>query len=635
MDAFYYDYSPVGDVLVMTICIIFVILFRAAYINRTRSFILLRRMIFSLFASAAFNTIFHMLIEAEAHVPHIIPYGCRFIHYIGLYFIMWTEVMYFREILRLQEHSNRLYFAISTIAFDLLIILEVLGTVLHFGFYIDADEMVHRGFPLFPFAYVFYTCLLLYLLIRHRDRIFKQIMLAVISTVVLSFLIILIQQHFGEASFTAATYLFPIFTLLYLIHSNPYDLNMGAVGMNAFNELISSSHKQRKKLFLMSLLMMDFEGSGRQYPAEVLDTVKYFTACFFKKATLFRISGGLVILVASEDRDPDYMEGARKMLKAFDDAYEKFRLDYKIVYCPLFDEVSESNDYVGLIRFMHGRMKDNSFHVVNEEDVRIFEENKYILNELADINSKNDLDDPRVLVYCQPVYNIGSGAYDTAEALMRLQLSRLGMVGPDRFIHLAEQHQYIQALTRIILNKTCKMISELNEGGYDLKRISVNFSTFDIRDPNFCYIVEKIIKRHSIAFNQVAIEITETQNEQDFSLIQERMEELKDSGIKFYLDDFGTGYSNFERIMELPFDIIKFDRSLVVASDNDEKMKAMVSHLASMFNDMQYSVLYEGVENDSDEQRCVSMSARYLQGFKYSRPIPIERLSEFLKKKEG
>ena len=90
-----------------------------------------------------------------------------------------------------------------------------------------------------------------------------------------------------------------------------------------------------------------------------------------------------------------------------------------------------------------------------------------------------------------------------------------------------------------------------------------------------------------------------------------------------------------ERIMELPFDIIKFVRSLVIASNTDDKIRQMVGHLAKMFSEMNYAVLYEGVEDQNDEKRCIDMNARYLQGYKYSRPIPIERLTEFFERKAG
>jgi len=85
-----------------------------------------------------------------------------------------------------------------------------------------------------------------------------------------------------------------------------------------------------------------------------------------------------------------------------------------------------------------------------------------------------------------------------------------------------------------------------------------------------------------------------------------------------------------ERIMALPFDIIKFDRSLVTASGDSPRSRQIVGALANMFSELNYSVLYEGVEKDSDEAMCRGMRATYLQGYKYARPVPIERLRDYL-----
>ena len=115
-------------------------------------------------------------------------------------------------------------------------------------------------------------------------------------------------------------------------------------------------------------------------------------------------------------------------------------------------------------------------------------------------------------------------------------------------------------------------------------------------------------------------------------MVKEKIDVLKEQGMKFYLDDFGTGYSNLERIMELPFDIIKFDRSLVIACTTRSTSEMMVSYMARMFSEMKYSVLYEGVETEEDEEQCLKMSAKYLQGFKYSKPIPIENLKNYMDK---
>ena len=168
-----------------------------------------------------------------------------------------------------------------------------------------------------------------------------------------------------------------------------------------------------------------------------------------------------------------------------------------------------------------------------------------------------------------------------------------------------------------------------------MNRISVNVSVLELRDDGFTGDIDQIIDDSGIPNEKVAIEITESRSDSDFLMMKGKIEELKDRGIKFYLDDFGTGYSNMERIMELPFDIIKFDRSLVLASDADKKSEKMVGSLANMFSELNYSVLYEGVENDGDEKRCINMSASYLQGYKYSRPIPITELDQFFSKVDG
>ena len=280
-------------------------------------------------------------------------------------------------------------------------------------------------------------------------------------------------------------------------------------------------------------------------------------------------------------------------------------------------------------------MNENEVHFITYDDVSTFNREKYILDELGDIYRRRDMNDPRVAVYCQPVYNIEKHKYDTAEALMRLKLPQIGMVFPDQFIQLAEDNQYIHVLSLIILKKTCDEIRKLIVSGYEVNRISVNISVIELRDDDFCNDINKIIKDSGIPEGKIAIEITESQNENDFIIMKDKINELKSHGIKLYLDDFGTGYSNLERIMELPFDIIKFDRSLVLASGDNEKSKKMVGNLASMFSDMDYSVLYEGIENELDEKRCIAMSAIYLQGYKYSRPIPIEQLTEFFDKNVG
>ena len=82
----------------------------------------------------------------------------------------------------------------------------------------------------------------------------------------------------------------------------------------------------------------------------------------------------------------------------------------------------------------------------------------------------------------------------------------------------------------------------------------------------------------------------------------------------------------------MPIDIIKFDRSLVIASGKDDISNFMIDGLSNIFDIVGYSILYEGIEDKSDQDRCISMKACYLQGYRYLRPIPIEELQKFINK---
>ncbi|MCR5510862.1 MAG: EAL domain-containing protein [Lachnospiraceae bacterium] len=631
--SYYANYTATGDILVLAMCVLFIVLIHTAYIKRTKNFIYLRAMIVMVIIASLSDIFFHLFMNGMGKSPNILIYIFRIVFHMCLAGNLWMYVIYLKEPLHLEYRENKKYVLISAALFILIGLFEILGTVFRFGFYIDEAGSARSVFPVFFVGYVCFLAIIMYLVYQYRDRIFRPILIGVLATVGISIWLIIIQQIHSQSSFTTATFIFPIYAILYLVHSNPYDIESGALGKDAFLDKIRTCYEKNRDLLLMSLYLPDFDKGDGGFPPEIASSIRYFVVYFFRGATLFKLTSGHIVLVVDIQRNPDYQYLSNKMIDEFNKVYPIYNRNYKIVIMETWDKVSQNNDYEGLIRYIHSRMPENSIRRVEVRDIKEYLDTVFIRDQLADIANKRNLKDERVLVFCQPVYNIHTGCYDTAEALMRLDLPELGIVYPDKFIPVAEQNNDIQILTKIILSKTCAQIRKIMDEGYIIKRISVNFSVLDMRENDFCAVVQKIIRESGISYDSIAIEITETQSEKDFKLIKKRVNDLKGSGIKFYLDDFGTGYSNFERIMEIPFDIIKFDRSLVIGAAGDDKLKSMMTHLAKMFADMDYDVLYEGVENEADETRCIDMSANYLQGYKYSKPIPIEQLKEYLQKK--
>ncbi|MBO7662664.1 MAG: EAL domain-containing protein [Clostridia bacterium] len=623
------NYMPVGDILTMAVCYVIIIVMFFSFIKRTRSFRVFLIILLFLILASITNVAYYTVLKHTGLQGAPIAGALRLIMHASLFIIFFLFTRYIAIVTDLTHKVSLWSSFIGGIITCFVIIWDLIDTLdTRRGFRIT-EAGIQTGTDVFMIGYIAYVILLGFLLIYVRNRIYKRVLYGYYYTVILAVALNLIQHFAGQSSLTVGSFLLPVVAMFYIMHSNPYDVRLGSINISAMDDMIRFYREKKIPFGYMSLFMHTFSESHTSVPASMQETIRRFSSSYFRDARLFHVSSGHFLLIFSQKRNPDYQERISSILKAFTTEHARFRQDYKIVIGSCTDQLSNHNEYISFIRNIHRNMEENSIHFVTEKDSADYDRAAYILRELTDIYRVRRLDDPRVLVYCQPVYNIRLGRYDTAEALMRLNLKETGIVYPDQFIHLAEENGYIHVLTQIILHKTCEAVRTLIAEGYSFTRISVNVSALELKDQYFCRDITGIIEESEIPGNRVAIELTESQDESDFLIMQQRINELKDLGIKFYLDDFGTGYSSLERIMQLPFDIIKFDRSLVIASASNSRSAQIVSNMARLFAEMDFSVLYEGVEDTGDEQRCIGMSASYLQGYKYSRPVPIDEMRHF------
>ena len=626
------NYTRSGDVAVIAICVVMVILLTTSYVSRTRSFRIFMSIIGQLVCAAMVNLAYHTLLMPHNPTYYPMVYAMRILYHALLLDVLFLFTLYTTVVSGLEHKKARAVAILSSVLLIGVVGADIILTISGAGFRIAADGTVLNRTNLFLIGYILFILVLLMLMNRVGKLLYKRVMYGFYGTMAVSLVIRFGQLALNQSSLTTMTFVFPVIAMMYIMHSNPYNVTLGSVDIHAMEDMVRNMYARKASFVYLSILLPEYDEEGKELPMEVRAVVRRFTGDYFRSSVLFQIGNGHMILIAPKRSNPDYEQRIKRLLESFDKQYEHFRIPYKIVIGETIEEISRKNEYVSLIRSIQKGMPENTVHRAGQEDIDRFNRSEYILQELTDIYNKRDLDDPRVLAFCQPVYNLQTGRFDTAEALMRLRLDETGLVYPNQFIPLAENYGYIHVLTEIILHKTCREIKRLTDERFQISRISVNVSVLELKDDAFCSDINRIIGDNRVPGEKIAIELTESRSEADFILMKEKIEELRGKGIKFYLDDFGTGYSNMERIMELPFDIIKFDRSLVIASGADRRSEKIVENLAHLFRDMEYSVLYEGVEDDGDEKRCREMSASYLQGYKYSRPVPIERLREYLPK---
>ena len=621
------NYTVSGDVAVILICAAIVILLKTSYVSRTRSLRIFMNVIVSLVLAAGVSIAYHAVVSLDDPSLFGWIYFLRIFYQAMVFDVFFLFTLYLTEISGMKRKQAKKTAIVSVSIMTVIIVFDVVRTLLGYGFRISEDGTVVHKTNLFVVGYLIYVVLIVFLLYKAKSFLFRRVMYGFYGMMFLSVALRVGQVATEQSSLTTMTFVFPVIAMLYLIHSNPYNVTLGSVDVHAMEDMVRLMYAGGEDFVISSLLLPEYDKEGSEIPDEIKAQVRKFSLDFFKSSVLFQIGPGHLVLIIPKRSNPDHRAGMDKMLENFYIQFGRFRKSYKIVIGESIDEIGEKNEYASLIRSIERDMEQNSVHRIVPADIERYNRAEYILGELYDIYKKRDANDPRILAYCQPVLNLKTSRFDSAEALMRLNLAKTGIVLPDEFIPIAEEHGYIHVLTEIILQKTCAELKALADEGYYIRRISVNVSVLELKDENFCGDLDRIIGDNS---DRIAIELTESRSDEDFVIMKQKIEELHEKGVQFYLDDFGTGYSNMERIMELPFDIIKFDRSLVVASGASERSGRIVDNLAHMFEDMGYLVLYEGVESDGDVDRCREMSASYLQGFRYSRPVPIEQLKDFL-----
>ncbi|MBR1770708.1 MAG: EAL domain-containing protein [Lachnospiraceae bacterium] len=620
------NYTPVGDILTIIITWILFSQLTAGHTRRNAGYRSFLAMVACIFISSISNVSYYMVSRTSTASMQDLAGALYSVRYITLYGVQFFNVYYLARLVFIKGRELKL---IRNICFGVLVLLSAveIGTKLQMHF-APADSFLKPTY-LFGAAFIFYTGWIFYILIRNRSRIVHLVYGRLIITYLFCILIRTVQGSHNQTSFTTAIYLLPVLQIMYFLHQTPFDANTNAFDEYAFDNTVRTAYRKNEKLILACLHLYDFTHL-EELPENMRFDLYHFFSGDVHGAELFRVQHGRLILVIPEKKNPAYSDVLNDLTNSFRRLYDKYQADYRIVIVETCEALSKDNEYLPFLQFIEPRIALNSIHMAQDADISAYTRQQYVISQLEDIAARKDLNDPRVLAYCQPVFNVTTKIYDTAEALMRITLPETGMLYPDQFISLAETRGILHPLSLIILNKTCQTIRKLTDDGKLIKRVSVNFSIEQLRLSTFCDDIIQVIRDNQVPFDKIAIELTESQNETDFELVRDKIHQLKEYGITFYLDDFGTGYSNMERIMELPFDIIKFDRSMVIESALDKNSEFMVNSFADMFRKLDYDVLYEGVETDTDEQRCIRMLAGYLQGYKYSRPIDITNLVDFL-----
>ena len=627
---FDYKYVVHGDIIALLISIVTHCLLRSTYMAKKANLGIFKFANILVGLASISSIFYHYMIFLLREENIIRLYLCRGLCYTTLILVYVCYCVYMKNIVEMDKKFEKWFSVLLYGGALIFSIIEFVGPFFQIGFYVDENIVLHQNYytDVFRYAYIYYSIIMGTLLIYYRKKFLPKMYRCIWSVIAVSVGIMVYQAFFLQTAYTVVSFTFPIIMVLFLFHYNSYDVKTGTLDYYAFEEYVEENKEKPFSMIFLSLPNIsreDLQTFSEQFLRK--------NDSFFEGSCCFRLRDNRIVLVYSKERNKNEAQILEKMYQEFGKV--KRDNDYQIIMMDSNGYLLNAKEYISYCKYVEEHIPMNSVKACEGDFLSDFLRFKFIHLNLQDIDRKGNLNDYRVKVFCQPVLNIKTDTFTTAEALMRLDLPEVGMVYPDQFIAAAESENLIHTLSKIILNKTCQNIKQLESEGYYIERVSVNFSVQELHLDYFCDDIIEIIQKNGVAFSQIAIELTETRNEKDFLVMKKVIERLQELGIKFYLDDFGTGYSNFERLIGLPIDIIKFDRSLTILASKNDESQFMVGSFSEIFKKADYQILFEGVEDEHDEKQCINMNAQYLQGYKYSKPIPIEQLKEFLVYKEA
>ncbi|MBK3562937.1 MULTISPECIES: bifunctional diguanylate cyclase/phosphodiesterase [unclassified Streptomyces] len=246
------------------------------------------------------------------------------------------------------------------------------------------------------------------------------------------------------------------------------------------------------------------------------------------------------------------------------------------------------------------------------------------------------LDRNEFFIEYQPLVHLGDGSVRGAEALVRWLHPQHGVLGPDRFIPLAEHTGLIVPLGRWVLDQSVRQAKQWQErhGGNDATgplRINVNLSPCQLSHPGLVQDTVDILERAGVSPDALCLEVTESALIGADDDLLKPLRRLAEMGVDIALDDFGTGYSNLANLRRLPVSILKLDRSFTQGMQQfpaDPVDLKIVEGIVSLAHSLNLAVTVEGVETGAQAEQLRILGCDTAQGWYYARPGPPERLHD-------
>lgn len=233
--------------------------------------------------------------------------------------------------------------------------------------------------------------------------------------------------------------------------------------------------------------------------------------------------------------------------------------------------------------------------------------------------------------YLQPKCNVATGAIVGAEALVRWNHPKYGVVSPGRFVPMLEQAGQISRLDVFVWRSVVRMLARWEREGRNLVPISVNVSMVDIDQMDVADTLTGLLNEYDVDARLLQAEITESAVARSLSKVESTIRKLHADNIAVLMDDFGSAYSSLNMLKDINVDVIKLDMKFIdLNEDNASKGLKIVESVVNMARKLRLLVIAEGAQTKQQVDQLLSVGCRYIQGYYFHEPLPVGRMEKLL-----
>lgn len=378
---------------------------------------------------------------------------------------------------------------------------------------------------------------------------------------------------------------------------------------------------------------------GYQVGDNILKEISKNLRKIFKDSAIYgRLTGdtfGLLIDIVNKEDDIHNISKIIKEEIANTKNMNSINLNIKIDTSIGIYLIGDNDEYINIKKIIDNadmaRFKSKSMkhidYLVFDEAMR--EEKKKKVKIEQDL--LNAIENEEFNIYYQPKFNIITGEIIGSEALIRWNHPIMGFIRPDKFIPIAEKNGHINEIGKWVFNEVCKTLRMWSDEGIEIVPVSVNLSRVELYQDNLIKFLEETLSDYNVSPELVELEITETSTLNDMNFISDKVYQIKDLGIKVAMDDFGAGNSNIGNLKDIPMDVIKIDRSILIDIETNIKSKVVVESIINISNHLNLDVVCEGVERMEQVEILKSIGCKVIQGYVFSKPINKKQYKYLLK----